>query len=111
MNVVEGEFCELRLNGFSEATTVFSRPHVGEKTFQIHDAGRNPPPRTPSGVFGCYPLVARSNARQYILRTSPLRSSPKFAPASNAQATPKITHLGDTPARVEEYAAFVTWPS
>jgi hypothetical protein len=47
--------------------------------------------RTPSGVFGCYPLVAGSKARQAaafspklleggVLRTSPLRSSKKFVP-------------------------------
>src|SRR5215203_3593784 len=29
--------------------------------------------------------------------------------ASNAQATPKIRHLGDTPAPVEEYDIVVTW--
>jgi hypothetical protein len=33
-----------------------------------------------------------------------LRSS---LPASNAQATPKIAHLSDTPAPIEEYGAKV----
>jgi hypothetical protein len=39
-------------------------PHVGKETLQIQDAGRFPSIRTPSGVFGCYPLVAGSKARQ-----------------------------------------------
>jgi hypothetical protein len=30
-------------------------------------------------------------------------------PASNAKATAKITHLGDTPTLPAEYAALVTW--
>jgi hypothetical protein len=40
-----------------------------------------------------------------LRRDGVLRSS---SPASNAQVTPKIAHLSDTPAPIEEYGANVT---
>jgi hypothetical protein len=65
-----------RFTEFSEVTTVFSRSPCGER--DILDTRRRtvPPPRTPSGVFGCYPLVARSNVFCELRVDGVLRSSP-----------------------------------
>jgi hypothetical protein len=58
---------------------MFSRPPCRKRALQINDAGRYPPPRTPSGVFSCYPLVARSKVRQDCFPYSPNRIEGVFS--------------------------------
>jgi hypothetical protein len=57
--------------------------HGATKLSQVHPIGKRAQ------------LLFTQARRRGILRTSPLRSSPKFAATSNIQATAKITHLGD----------------
>src|SRR5215216_3777740 len=80
---VEGVFSEVRLNGFSDATTVFSYPPCGER--DIVDTRRrtvSPSIRTPSGVFSCCPqgpfLKTAKTAASFteVPRSSVLRTSP-----------------------------------
>src|SRR5215211_2003081 len=81
----------LLLTNFVGHTHLDSLPKCVEEKSQIHDAGRSPSIRTPSGVFTVvtrrWPVLKPGNTalplstaarRRGVLRTSPKRSSTKF---------------------------------